>query len=81
MQSTGGARWAIVKMVRLLRFRGSRRLVRWLSLMFLIPSVAAAETWVGSAHVVDGDTIYVDQVRLRLMSIDAFETDQTCMRD
>lgn len=49
--------------------------------MFLIPSVAAAETWVGSAHVVDGDTIYVDQVRLRLMSIDAFETDQTCMRD
>ena len=80
MQSTGRARWAIVRMVQLLRFQGSRRLVRWLSLMFLIPSVAAAETWDGSAHVVDGDTIYVDQVRLRLISIDAFETDQTCMR-
>jgi endonuclease YncB( thermonuclease family) len=30
---------------------------------------------------VDGDTIYVDQTRLRLLSIDAFELAQTCTRD
>lgn len=30
--------------------------------------------------MVDGDTINVDQTRLRLLSMDAFEIDQTCTR-
>lgn len=29
----------------------------------------------------DGDTIIIDQTRLRLISIDAFETGQTCTRN
>jgi endonuclease YncB( thermonuclease family) len=55
--------------------------MRWLALLALIPLPALAETWSGSAHVVDGDTIYVDQARLRLLSMDAFESTQTCTRD
>lgn len=55
--------------------------MRWLILLLLIPFPALAETWSGSAHVVDGDTIYVDQTRLRLLSMDAFESAQTCTRD
>lgn len=56
-------------------------MIRWLALLLLIPLPALAETWTGSAHVVDGDTIYVDQTRLRLLSIDAFESAQSCTRD
>lgn len=52
--------------------------MRWLVLFALLSSPALAETWTGSAHVVDGDTIYVDQARLRLLSMDAFETAQNC---
>lgn len=55
--------------------------MRWLLLLFLIPCPALAETWTGSAHVVDGDTVYVEQARLRLLSMDAFESAQTCQRD
>ena len=56
--------------------------MRWLPiLLLLLPIPALAETWTGTAHVVDGDTIYVDQTRLRLLSMDAFESAQTCSRD
>ncbi len=55
--------------------------MRWLFLLLLIPCPALAQTWTGTAHVVDGDTIYVDQTRLRLLSMDAFESAQTCERD
>ena len=55
--------------------------MRWLALLFLLPLPAMAETWTGAAHVVDGDTVYVDQTRLRLLSMDAFETAQNCQRD
>jgi endonuclease YncB( thermonuclease family) len=56
--------------------------MRWLPLvLLLLPSTTFAESWFGTAHVVDGDTIYVDQTRLRLLSIDAFESAQTCTRD
>lgn len=52
------------------------------ALAFIVASTSAgAETWIGSAHVVDGDTIYVNQSRLRLRSMDAFESGQTCRRD
>lgn len=49
-------------------------------LLILLPFPALAETWIGSAHVVDGDTVYVAQTRLRLLSMDAFESAQTCTR-
>lgn len=54
--------------------------MRWLLILLLLPCPALAETWSGSAHVVDGDTVYVDQTRLRLQSMDAFESGQTCQR-
>lgn len=55
--------------------------MRWISILLLIPSWAWAESFSGSAHVVDGDTIIVDQTRLRLISIDTFESTQTCTRN
>lgn len=55
--------------------------MRWLLILLLLPSPALTQTWSGSAHVVDGDTIYVDQTRLRLLSMDAFESAQYCTRD
>lgn len=55
--------------------------MRWLVMFLLLPLPALSETWVGVAHVVDGDTIYVDSQRLRLVSIDAFEAAQTCTCD
>lgn len=55
--------------------------MRWLIFLLLIPGPALAETWSGSAHVVDGDTIYINQTRLRLLSMDAFETAQNCEKD
>lgn len=33
----------------------------------------------GTAHVVDGDTLYLDQVKVRLHGVDAPETDQVCL--
>lgn len=56
-------------------------MMRWLLLLILLPGSAWAETWTGMAHVVDGDTIYVDQTRLRLLGTDSFESAQTCMRN
>jgi endonuclease YncB( thermonuclease family) len=55
--------------------------MRWLLILCLIPGPALAETWTGAAHVVDGDTIYIDQTRLRLLSMDAFESAQTCQKE
>jgi endonuclease YncB( thermonuclease family) len=55
--------------------------VRWLLILLLLPGPALAQTWTGFVHVVDGDTVYVDQTRLRLLSMDAFESAQTCQRD
>ena len=55
--------------------------MRWLILLLMISCPALAETWSGSAHVVDGDTIYIGQTRLRLLSMDAFETAQNCEKD
>lgn len=43
-------------------------------------SAAAGETVSGPARVVDGDTIVIGDVRIRLEGIDAPETGQTCGR-
>jgi endonuclease YncB( thermonuclease family) len=55
--------------------------MRWLLILLLLPIPALAETWSGSAHVVDGDTLYVNQTRLRLLSMDAFESAQNCQQN
>lgn len=53
----------------------------YLRLLLLFPCPALAETWFGQPHVIEGDTVIVDQIRLRLVSMDAFETAQNCTRD
>ncbi len=55
--------------------------MRWLILFLLLPSLAFAETWSGHPRIVDGDTIALEQGRVRLLNIDAFETSQNCLRD
>lgn len=55
--------------------------MRWLLLLVLLPFPALAETWTGPVRVVDGDTLYIGQTRLRLLNVDAFETAQNCQRD
>lgn len=35
----------------------------------------------GSARVVDGDTLHIDNVKVRMHGIDAPESDQTCTKD
>lgn len=50
-----------------------------LLLIFLIlPSFATAGTIAGHARVVDGDTLAIGDIRVRLDGIDAPETSQTC---
>jgi endonuclease YncB( thermonuclease family) len=55
--------------------------MRWFILLLLIPFPAQAEEWHGQVRIVDGDTIAIDRTRLRLLSMDAFESAQTCARD
>jgi len=47
-------------------------------LFILLTNTASAETIIGQAHVVDGDTIYIGNSKIRLEGIDAPETDQVC---
>ena len=46
-------------------------------LLFLISSAAVADI-TGSAYVIDGDTIDISDVRIRLNGIDTPEIEQTC---
>jgi len=46
-------------------------------LLFLISSTAVADI-TGSAYVIDGDTIDISDVRIRLNGIDTPETEQIC---
>lgn len=48
---------------------------------FAMPVIADTTTITGRAHVVDGDTIDVGPVRIRIHGIDAPETDQTCLTE
>ena len=53
------------------------------SLLVLLCAVlpAAAETIAGEARVIDGDTLAIGAVHVRLFGVDAPEHDQTCDRD
>jgi endonuclease YncB( thermonuclease family) len=57
----------------------------WIALLWLIivsPEMAAAqEQIVGQASVIDGDTLEIRGIRIRLFGIDAPESDQTCHDD
>ena len=46
----------------------------------LLPTAGAAETISGPARVVDGDTLVIGDVRVRLLGLDAPERGQTCAR-
>ena len=62
------------------------RTLRWFAAMagmalafaLMAPYPASARSLTGSAHVIDGDTLVMQGVRLRLEGIDAPETRQTC---
>ncbi len=53
-------------------------MVRWIFLMALLATPAASEVVQGPARVIDGDTLAIGAVRLRLFGIDAPEAAQTC---
>ena len=46
-------------------------------LLFVISSVAVSDI-IGPAYVIDGDTIDISDVRIRLNGIDTPEIEQTC---
>lgn len=48
-----------------------------LFVLALLANPAAAD-FIGTVHVVDGDTMHVGETRVRLHGIDAVELDQTC---
>ena len=52
----------------------------FLSLFFLPPTGANAQTILGTAKVIDGDTIDIGGQRVRLHGIDAVEAQQSCNR-
>ena len=50
-------------------------------LLFLLASPALAESITGVPRIVDGDSLVIDGVKIRLHGIDAPERDQTCGTD
>lgn len=56
-------------------------IARILALALVLASPAAAQTVSGAPHVVDGDSLRVGGVTVRLHAIDAPELRQTCTRD
>ena len=51
---------------------------RLLFILLFLVSITAVADITGSAHVIDGDTIDISDVRIRLGGIDAPEIEQTC---
>ena len=61
-----------------LRQRDSFRKPHQIRLLFLVSSATAADI-TGTAYVIDGDTIDISDVRIRLNGIDTPEIEQTCI--
>ncbi|PTV97250.1 endonuclease YncB(thermonuclease family) [Rhodobacter aestuarii] len=53
-------------------------MVKWVLIALLMAQPVAAEVVQGRARVIDGDTLAIGAVRVRLHGIDAPEKDQTC---
>ena len=51
-----------------------------LALILLLPMSAAMADITGKPRIVDGDTIHINQTKIRLHGIDAPETKQECYR-
>lgn len=55
----------------------------FLATLFVVPSITVAQTplakIIGKARVIDGDTINIGGIQIRLEGIDAPETEQTCV--
>lgn len=52
-----------------------------LLLIAFLPFPALAEEWSGIPRVINGDSIVIAGQQIRPQNIDAFETEQTCIRD
>jgi endonuclease YncB( thermonuclease family) len=52
-----------------------------LAVLLLASSAANADTIVGRASVIDGDTLEIHDERIRILDIDAPESSQTCTHD
>ena len=50
-----------------------------LCLAYSLPVSATAETISGRPQIVDGDTLIIDGIKIRLNAVDAPETDQSCL--
>jgi endonuclease YncB( thermonuclease family) len=64
------------------RFQNGGRIVCVVALALCVPSAEeaiATEAILGSPHVVDGDTLQIAGVKIRLQGINAPETDQVCL--
>jgi endonuclease YncB( thermonuclease family) len=48
------------------------------AILAILSSVASADDFVGQASVIDGDTVEMHGVRIRLWGIDAPESSQLC---
>jgi endonuclease YncB( thermonuclease family) len=57
------------------------RLLLIVSALLLSPPAIAASIISGSAYVIDGDSLSVSAISVRLFGIDALEGAQTCTRD
>ena len=61
------------------RLRAAYTILAILTLIFVIPSNSSAESVVGRASVIDGDTLEIHGTRIRLHGIDAPESSQSCL--
>lgn len=53
----------------------------FVSILFLLSSAALADDFIGQASVLDGDTLEIHGIRIRVWGIDAPESSQLCRGD
>ncbi len=56
-------------------------MLKFAAALVIIALPALADEITGTARIVDGDTIWFSDTKIRLWGIDAPETKQTCTRD
>jgi hypothetical protein len=55
------------------------KLILAVLLLSTVPALGATPTITGIPRIVDGDTVLIDETKIRLSGIDAPETDQVCL--